>query len=283
MYDREKARLKRIEIFEDTLKRCEEDPYLKQAVHDAKKTTWVYLADDYPLCGPSRQFETEITVTKHRTFEAAEALKAADPTAKIAVLNFANAFHPGGGVTAGAGAQEECLCRCSTLYPVLHCRYPMVNFYGLHRQIGDPRATDAVIYTEGVVVFKSDTPEPAIRDRGEWFTVDVMTCAAPDLRTKPNRYVPLENGGSEMDREELLACHIRRTAHLLTAAAARGADTLVLGAFGCGAFQNDAGVVAEAFRTALEGFRGRFRKVEFAVHCSPRSDENYRAFAEAFR
>lgn len=95
MYDREKARLKRIEIFEDTLKRCEEDPYLKQAVHDAKKTTWVYLADDYPLCGPPRQFETEITVTKHRTFEAAEALKAADPTAKIAVLNFANAFYPG--------------------------------------------------------------------------------------------------------------------------------------------------------------------------------------------
>nr|MCR5538429.1 TIGR02452 family protein [Lachnospiraceae bacterium] len=102
-------------------------------------------------------------------------------------------------------------------------------------------------------------------------------------RTKPNRYAPLENGGSEMDREELLACHIRRTAHLLTAAAARGADTLVLGAFGCGAFQNDAGVVAEAFRTALEGFPGRFRKVEFAVHCSPRSDGNYRAFAEAFR
>lgn len=34
---------------------------------------------------------------------------------KILVLNFANPFHPGGGVRRGAKAQEEDLCRKSTL------------------------------------------------------------------------------------------------------------------------------------------------------------------------
>ena len=38
---------------------------------------------------------------------------------KCLVLNFANPYHPGGGVRRGAKAQEEDLCRCSTLLPSL--------------------------------------------------------------------------------------------------------------------------------------------------------------------
>ena len=56
--------------------------------------------------------EAKIIVSTKRTFEAA----AGYAGQKVAVHNFASATNPGGGVTRGSSAQEECLCRCSDLY-----------------------------------------------------------------------------------------------------------------------------------------------------------------------
>ena len=70
------------------------------------------------------------------------------------------------------------------------------------------------------------------------------------------------------------------TSCVLTVAAAKGADTLVLGAFGCGAFHNNPAVVADAYRTVLKEFAGIFRKIEFAVFCQPWAIENYELFAQ---
>ena len=50
------------------------------------------------------------------SFSAAlEMMKDIPEEEKVLVLNFANAFHPGGGVRRGASAQEEDLCRKSSL------------------------------------------------------------------------------------------------------------------------------------------------------------------------
>lgn len=65
---------------------------------------------------------------------------------------------------------------------------------------------------------------------------------------------------------------------LLAVAAANGAQALVLGAFGCGAFRNDPAIVARAYANILPAFRRQFRTIEFAVFCGPRSTRNYEAF-----
>ncbi|MDO5392906.1 MAG: TIGR02452 family protein, partial [Eubacteriales bacterium] len=62
------------------------------------------------------------------------------------------------------------------------------------------------------------------------------------------------------------------------AAAANGANLLVLGAFGCGAFCNNPAVVARAYREVLDEYAGYFDQVVFAVYCTPRSMENYEVF-----
>ena len=112
----------------------------------------------------------------------------------------------------------------------------------------------------------------------EWVTVDVITIAAPDLRRKSNVHAPLVNGGTFMNNAELFGYHVKRAIHMLTCAAAKGADILVLGAFGCGAFENDPEVVARAYKTALQEFPKVFEKIEFAVYCSPRDGRNYDVF-----
>ncbi len=257
-----------IRVFHDTLKRITSDEDLTAAVIQSKKRTSIYYADQYPLFEAGEIQGTEITVTHDRSYQAAMRLRSENPEAKIAVLNFANAFTPGGGVTIGANAQEECLCRCSTLYPVLNRKYLKDNFYGYHKKIGDSKATGAIIYSENVVVFKTDEDDPKEMPKQDWVKVDVMTMAAPDLRK------------ISMSNEALFECHVKRAIHMLTVAASQDADVLVLGAFGCGAFCNLPEVVARAYKTALEQFPKVFKKIEFAIFCTDEEQKNYHTFKD---
>ena len=86
-----------------------------------------------------------------------------------------------------------------------------------------------------------------------------------------------------MNSAELFGYHVKRAIHMLTVAAAKGAEILVLGAFGCGAFENDPEVVAKAYKTALDVFPKVFSKIEFAVYCGPKDSRNYEAFVNQFK
>ena len=270
----------RIAVFNDTLTWIESDADLAASVDQAKKHTEIFWEDDYPDFVPVSRNQ-QICVTTHRSYEAAMHLRKVHPDAKIAVMNFANAYKPGGGVTSGAGAQEESLCRCSTLYPLLYRNTLRYSFYKHNKEIRDQnqnaKATDSMIYTEGVVICKTDDNHPVRMAKEDWVTVDVMTIAAPDLRKKSNQHAPLVGNGTFMNDAELFGYHVKRAIHMLTAAASKGANVLVLGAFGCGAFENNPKVVARAYRTALEVFPKVFDVVEFAIGGKT---PNYDAFHE---
>ena len=268
----------RIDVFRDTQDWINKDPDLSASIPIAKKNTTVYYEDDYPAFDASKTRDTIITVSEDRSYQAAMKLHKEDPDAKIAVMNFANAFHAGGGVVKGAGAQEECLCRTSTLYPLLYRRTLRDSFYKHHHDLNTPKASDSLVYTEGVIICKTDEDLPKRMPKEDWVTVDVITIAAPDLRDKSNKYAPLVDGGTYMNNAELFGYHVKRAMHMLTCAAAKGADTLILGAFGCGAFQNDPEVVARAYKTVLHEFPKVFRKIEFAVYCPPGGSRNYDVF-----
>ena len=269
-----------IEIFQDTEKWCKEDEKLAEAVRRAQRDTKVYGEDARPKLPSSKEGRmTEVTVTADRSFQAAMRLKKEDPKMCVAVHNFASATNPGGGVTRGSTAQEECLCRCSTLYPVLNTRPLREQYYDFHRQRRDVHYTDTCIYSPGILIIKMDTNMPQRLPEAEWCPVDVITCAAPNLREKPNNAM---NPGSDMairvTDKELLELHKKRARHMLAVAAANGAEILVLGAFGCGAFQNKPEIVARAYKEIIPEFQGQFARIEFAVYCPPRDDRNYEVF-----
>ena len=267
-------RMKLISIFKDTMQWIGEEPELQASVRASIAGTKLYYEDETPsLPALTEGQETVVTVTQHRSFEAGRLLRKVYPDARIAVHNFASATNPGGGVVHGCTAQEECLCRCSTLYPVLETQ--MDAYYQFHRKRRDVRYTDACIWSPEIRIIKTDTTEP--QRMTDFCTVDVLTCAAPNLYPG-NAMEPGKGHTIRMSDAELLALHQKRARHMLSIAAANGDEVLVLGAFGCGAFRNDPAVVAQAYHSILPEFQGYFRHIEFAVYCSSVDTRNYKEF-----
>lgn len=79
--------------------------------------------------------------------------------------------------------------------------------------------------------------------------------------------------------DELLAIHEKRFTRILDIALTNNNDVVILGAFGCGAFENNPGVVAADAKNVVEKYIHAFRVIEFAVYCSPRDSHNYDVFS----
>ncbi len=265
-------RSRRIAVFEDTQAYYTENPILAEAVRESQEHTVFHPADDYPPI-PDCQRAGRITVTKSKSFQAAAEQSKTHPGQRIAVLNFASSRNPGGGVRWGAGGQEESLCRCSTLYAAIDRQWLWDKYYTPNREAYDPAGTDALIYSPGVVICKTDFSIPERLPPEDFVTVDVITCAAPNLGDTSSSE-PTVNPTREWQYE----IHLRRAKHILHAAAARGAEILILGAFGCGAFQNDPEAVAAAYRDALAEYGKYFDEIEFAVYCPGYAARNYDVF-----
>jgi len=139
------TREERIQVFMDTQNWIKGDPVLSASVDKAKKKTIIYYENDYPMFDASIIRKNAITISGDRSFQAAMRLRREYPDAKIAVMNFANAFHAGGGVTKGSSAQEESLCRTSTLYPLIYRRTLRDTFYKHHKDLNTPKASDSLI------------------------------------------------------------------------------------------------------------------------------------------
>lgn len=269
-------------IFEDTMRLCREDAELADAIKHTRENTKFYAPDEKPELPHTEIRNTQYNVTPERTLEAAKRLSEKYSGKRIAVLNFASATNPGGGVERGSSAQEESLGRCTTLYPCLKTDKLYGQFYAMHRYRHDTRYTDACIYTPDMAVIKSDELFPQEVPKSERFKVDVITCAAPNLREKPyNTMNPGQGAPTKLTPTELFDLHVKRGKHILDVAASNGADVLVLGAFGCGAFRNDPSVVAKAYGQVLGNYKGIFDEVVFAVYCSSDDTWNYDRFKEA--
>lgn len=272
-----------IAVFEDTEKWYKTDANLKEAIKASIQGTKIYMEGDTFYDTPdileSRYSKAKVLVNKHKTLEAALLIRHKYPEAKVAIHNFASATNPGGGVKKGSRAQEECLCRTTTLYPVLDTDANWKRYYKFHRARHNQIYTDACIYTPGIIAMKTDDDIPRRMAKEDWMKLDVLTCAAPNLRERPSNAMNSAPGKPiRMADVDLLALHEKRARHLFSVAAMNRVDILILGAFGCGAFQNKPEVVAKAYASVLPDFLHQFQVVEFAVYCTPRDTGNYVAF-----
>jgi len=217
-----------------------------------------------------------ITVSNRDSFEAAVAMKQriAD-NEQVLVLNFANPIYPGGGVRYGASAQEEDLCRKSSL--LLSLESPdAAPFYLYHKNECDSLSSDSMLLSPAVEVIRDKNNK--LLSKSE--VVSVITCAAPI------RDGVLFHPISQNDYYTLLYERIKR---ILIIAANYQYSFLVLGAWGCGSFGNDAQRIAKLFNLALNEYidgnnrrKDLFKEIEFAVLSVSTDFYNYQSFYKEF-
>lgn len=234
------------------------------------------------------------------------------------ILNLANAFTPGGGVAHGAAAQEESLCRDSNYHEaLLNVRSQKREASGKSVYPIDGKIGEAV-YTPAIQVFRGKESDgfPYIKP----FPMAAIACAAVDLRNvgqevltqiylnhpeiidksadaKRKQEIVIEiaidpvnhkaaldklaeiNASPEFENETKAKIRV-----ILATAIAEGHDSLVLGSFGCGVFQNNPVNMARLFKEVLDEYQGYFRKVDFAIlEFSPKDTATSQEFQKYFK
>ena len=281
-----------ISMLQDTLSILDQGWYEKNGRRRALKLTRkqmeeaiVFLPKDVQAVGGKKDFEHVHVIGRcgygcenMDSFSLARkrigTLPESDKNERILVLNLANPVHPGGGVRKGARAQEEDLCRKSSLLVSLEGP-EAAPYYAYNRSLNTYMGSDAVMIQPQVEIIKDENGE-RLEDT---VIVAGMTCAAPMLRYGME--------GRSQDQYESMM--LQRITGMLKVAAYQGYRRLILGAFGCGAFRNDAHIVSDLFYKALKEFdydgmkeKDTFTRIDFAVMDHSEDQYNFREFSRNF-
>ena len=215
--------------------------------------------------------ETKLSVVNNDCLVVGKQMQ--DEGVNPAVLNMASAYRPGGGVLNGARAQEECIFRRSNLFMSLYLfdrqMYDLViepNMDGMYElsfiQQGYPMDENfGGIYSADVTVFKDG--------KYEWLHNPYQTAFISVAAMNVNR--ALRQGENILVDGRLSDCAVAITKNKIRTiyriGILHGHDSLVLGAWGCGAFGNPPEQMAQLFIDVLneDEFRGGFKDIRFAI------------------
>lgn len=218
-------------------------------------------------------YNTQFSVVQDDTFNVLLKLKAEgeNPVG----INMAHAYKRGGGVDEGCPAQEEALSRRSNYMKIR-------DLPDAHGDLGA-----GGIYSPHVLVFREDESKNlAFMEKPEG--VALAAVAAYDFRENSQDRNSLGlpprgelEAGALLKNEAYVEGTKVRIRTTLRAMAIHGHTAIVLGALGCGAFQNPPEAVNELFGQVFleDEFYGRFEKVVFAILRQYPSDQaNIEAF-----
>ena len=216
----------------------------------------------------SLDFKTTIEVKNCTVLEALVQLT--QKHGSVGCLNFASAKNPGGGFLGGAQAQEESLSRASALYPTQLKHFEM---YEYNRSQSTGLYSDYMIYSPEVLVFRDDNDTLSEHP----YKVSFITSPAVNVGAIKQNHV------SELAFVEKTM--LQRMDKVLAVFVANGIENIVLGAWGCGVFQNEPKDIAQYFAHFLTNngkYNKAFKHILFAVLDRSKERENIVAFEKTF-
>ncbi|MCD7839317.1 MAG: TIGR02452 family protein [Erysipelotrichaceae bacterium] len=275
---KEMKRQRNIQILNDTLDMIENGYYmidthkikLRLSMKDTKEIQ-VFLPDDIDKLSISKVEKNDHACTF--SCENIDALSLArnkyQEGDKELVLNLASATEPGGRSRKGASAQEENLCQRTSLLLSLESEEAK-KYYEYNKSLKTKMGSNALMISPNVEVIK----DQAFELLDEPFEISVMSCGAPMIRL----------GLEGMSQEEYKTLLYKRIQGMLLVAASQNYKHLILGAFGCGVYGNDAAIVSDIFYQVIQDLdcNQLFDSIDFAVLCSPEKDYNYKEFSRNF-
>lgn len=246
------------QVTEDTIKYVEW--YYQDKLDEIEKTrkmTVVYKNFiERPKIDSKRK--TEIIVVNDDTLNCVQDMILDNMVSNPLVLNMASWRRPGGGWRSGANAQEEDLFRRSDYYLYLEDK----NIMDLY-----PLGMKMSIYTPRVFVFKGGAPNYDIYKKKSRFSASFLAMAAISNPKLIKERLSLKD-------EQLTLSKIR---HIFNVALENKHDSLVLGALGCGAYNNPPQHIAELFKKVIAEYDGVFQTIVFPV-LSFKSNPNFSIF-----
>jgi uncharacterized protein (TIGR02452 family) len=190
------------------------------------------------------------------------------------VMNLADAYVACGMYKRGSRAQEESLCRVTTLSRSLFQFYKAktgkANRYAEEANVAIKEYAYPMdinyggIYSPNVTVFRNAKDLYSLLE--DTYKVGIVSVAALDFNEKHGKNLEYQasKDGFTTEGEEIMRNKIRTIYRI---ALVNGHDSLVAGAFGCGAFRLPADKVAALFHEILneEEFKNKFKELVFAI------------------
>lgn len=269
---------------QETLKIIENGFYLindirvdikEQILHSIKNSKlyrdedWRKLAEELSDKIGALNYNTEIKVEHTTVLEVAAAM--AKDNEKTGCLNFASAKNPGGGFLGGAIAQEESLALSSTLYPTLTEHFDMYEYNRARKTL---LYSDYMIYSPHVSIFRDD--------KG-----DLLNCPYKlSFITSPAVNVGAIKNNRPEELQSVEPVMLSRMDKVLALFVSQNITHIILGAWGCGVFQNDPNDIARYFKSFLTEngkYSKSFETIVFAIFDKSKALSALSAFQNAFK
>ncbi len=262
-----------VPIFKETVEEIQKDSDFVPELNEALQKTKILDVDAPRVGAPSSIFNnipqssplTTVSVRDENVIQTIENVIAQGKTP--VVLNLGNARDPMGGAWSGSMAQEEELARCSTLsqinFPLAAARYY-------------PLSDSGTILTEGVTLVRKgseDGYQPFLNatqnkfDRSRKF-VSITSAAYnvnPDSRKKDVNFVGPSNAEARIEGTSKKILTQFQALQEYVQNHQNQNIVFILGAFGCGAFGNDANEIVSIYNYYFERFAGLVPEAIFTI------------------
>ncbi len=237
----------------NTIEEINNNPKILEAISKSK----VAVFKDTKTTKENPKYNTKISFNHNSTVETILGIDNTDT--KVCALIFSSESFNN---NTGCGIhQEDTILRTSTMYKLIDTAYTLKNYYSFNKQNEN---NSRCIYLSKVLFFKNE--DDIKLDDENQKVVDLI------LSTPPNQVK------EDLSNEASKSIIYKKLKNLFNVAIEKKVEILILGAYGCGSYENSPTIVSKIFKSLIDEYNGYFKEIIFSIKSKDDFDTNYSVF-----